>query len=86
VRPRRLLSVRLAGAAEGLERFLVEQPGVTNVHEAGGRVQFELDGGDEQQVAIVSRLVAAGFPVLEFSAHGAGLEDLFIEITEGRVQ
>jgi ABC-2 type transport system ATP-binding protein len=86
VRPRRLLSVRLAGAAEGLERFLVEQPGVTNVHEAGGRVQFELDGGDEHQVAIVSRLVAAGFPVLEFSAHGAGLEDLFIEITEGRVQ
>ena len=32
----------------------------------------------------VGRLVAAGFPVLEFSAHSAGLEDLFIEITEGR--
>jgi hypothetical protein len=24
--------------------------------------------------------------VLEFSAHSGGLEDLFIEITEGRVQ
>jgi ABC-2 type transport system ATP-binding protein len=86
VRSRRILSVRLAGRREGLERFLLEQPGVLNVHEAGDRVQFELGGGDDEQVALVGRLVAAGFPVLEFSAHSAGLEDLFIEITEGRVQ
>jgi hypothetical protein len=37
-------------------------------------------------VQLVNRLIGAGFPVLEFSAHSAGLEDLFIEITEGRVQ
>ena len=91
VRRRRILSVRLAGPAAalphgGVERFLLEQPGVVNVHEAGGRVQFEFAGGDADQVALVGRLVAAGFPVLEFSAHSAGLEDLFIEITEGRVQ
>jgi hypothetical protein len=35
---------------------------------------------------LVGRLVSAGFPVLEFSTHEAGLEDVFIEITEGRVQ
>ena len=38
------------------------------------------------QVELVGRLIGAGFPVLEFSAHDAGLEDLFIEITGGRVQ
>jgi hypothetical protein len=43
-------------------------------------------GGDDALVALVGRLVGAGFPVLEFSARSAGLEDLFIEITEGRVQ
>jgi ABC-2 type transport system ATP-binding protein len=86
LRPRRLLSVRLMAATDGIERFLLEQPGVTRVHENGGRVQFELEGGDREQVDLVSRLVAAGFPILEFSAHSAGLEDLFIEITEGRVQ
>jgi ABC-2 type transport system ATP-binding protein len=86
IRQRRILSVRLAGRHEGLERFLVEQPGVLNVHEAGGRVEFELTGGDDDQVLLVGRLVAAGFPVLEFSARNAGLEDLFIEITEGRPQ
>jgi len=101
VRRRRILSVRLAGTNlagtnltrtnltgtnEGLERFLLEQPGVTNIHEAGGRVQFEFGGADDDQVALVGRVIAAGFPVLEFSAESAGLEDLFIEITEGRVQ
>ena len=54
-------------------------PASSNVHEADGRLQFEFAGGDEEQVALVGRLVAAGFPVLEFSAHSAGLEDLFIE-------
>ena len=86
LRPRRRLSVRLAGASDRLERFLVEQPGVSNVHEAGPCIEFEFEGGDDEQVQLVSRLIAAGFPVLEFAAHSAGLEDLFIEITEGRVQ
>ena len=36
VRQRRILSVRLAGPTSGIERFLLEQPGVLNVHEAGG--------------------------------------------------
>jgi ABC-2 type transport system ATP-binding protein len=86
VRKRRILSVRLARPVEDLERFLLEQPGVAGVHEAGPRVQFEFAGDDDEQAALVGRLVAAGFPVLEFSAHAGGLEDLFLEITEGRVQ
>jgi ABC-2 type transport system ATP-binding protein len=85
-RPRRVLSVRLAGPSGGAERFLLEQPGVLNVHEANRRLQFEFTGGDDDQVALVGRMVAAGLPILEFNAEDAGLEDLFIEITEGRVQ
>jgi ABC-2 type transport system ATP-binding protein len=85
VRQRRVLSVRVAGSHEAAERFLLEQPGVVNVHEANRRLHFEFTGGDDDQASLVSRLVGAGVPVLEFSAHGAGLEDLFIEITEGRV-
>jgi ABC-2 type transport system ATP-binding protein len=86
VRRRRVLSVRLAGSPEAAERFLLEQPGVLHVQEVNRRLQFEFTGGDDEQVALVGRLVGAGFPILEVNAHGAGLEDLFIEITEGRVQ
>ena len=93
LRQRRTLSVRLAAPDPRLERFLLEQPGVVGVHEAGDVVsgfsrtlRFELDGDDQAQVQLVARLIAAGFPILEFTAHSAGLEDAFIEITKGRVQ
>ena len=86
LRPRRILLVRLAGSRDDLERFLLEQPGVLNAYEAAGRVQFEFEGGDDEQVALVARLIAAGFPILEFSARDLGLEELFLEITKGRVQ
>ena len=86
LRPRRTLSIRLAGNQDGLERFLLEQPGVLNAYEAGGRVQFEFEGGDDEQVALIGHVIAAGFRVLEFTAHNVGLEDLFLEITQGRVQ
>jgi ABC-2 type transport system ATP-binding protein len=86
LRERRTLSLRLAGRHDGVQRFLLEQPGVHNVHEAGGAVRFDLDGGDEEQAALLRRLIEAEFHLLEFSAHSADLEDLFIEITEGRVQ
>ena len=86
VKKRRQLWVRVAGALLPVERMLIEQPGVTNVHEAGDRLQFDFDGGDAEQVQLIGRRVAAGLPILEFTAHGADLEDLFIEITEGRLQ
>ena len=86
MRPRRVLNVRLAVPSEHFEPFLLEQPGVSNVHDAGGSLQFEFEGDDADQASLVGRLVTAGFAVLEFSAHSADLEDLFIEITEGRVQ
>jgi hypothetical protein len=50
------------------------------------RIQFELDGDDQAQVQLIARLVTASFPILEFTAHSADLEDVFIEITNGRVQ
>jgi ABC-2 type transport system ATP-binding protein len=86
LRPRRILSIRLAANQDGLERFLLEQPGVLNAYEAGGRVQFEFEGGDDEQVALIGHVIAAGFRVLEVTAHNVGLEDLFLEITQGRVQ
>jgi ABC-2 type transport system ATP-binding protein len=88
LRRHRILSLRLVSKTENVERFLFEQPGVLKVHEAGdpGRYQFEFEGDDQAQTVLLQRLISAGFPVLEFNAHDAGLEDLFMKITEGRVQ
>jgi ABC-2 type transport system ATP-binding protein len=88
MRSHRILSVRIAGQNDGVERFLREQPGVLKVHDSGdtGRIQFGFEGGDGEQAVLLRQLVNAGFSVLEFSAQEAGLEDLFMKITEGKIQ
>jgi ABC-2 type transport system ATP-binding protein len=86
IREHRVLSVRVAGTKDGAMRFLLEQPNVARVLDANDRLQVEFTGDDAAQVALLARLVTAGFPILEFNAEGAGLEDLFMKITAGNVQ
>ena len=86
MRPHRVLSVRFARQESGVERFLLEQPGVIKVHDVNGRFQFEFEGDDNAQASLLHRLLDAGLAVVEFNAHDAGLEDLFMKITTGRVQ
>jgi ABC-2 type transport system ATP-binding protein len=86
LRAHRVLSVRLSGPQDSAMRFLLEQPDVARVIDANDRLQIEFTGDDAAQVALLGRMVAAGFPVLEFNSEGAGLEDLFMKITAGKVQ
>jgi len=86
LKQQRVLAVRLAGGRDLAARFLLEQPGVLKVHDANDRLQFEFSGDDNEQAALLGRLVAAGFPVIEFNAESAGLEELFMKITAGSVQ
>lgn len=86
LREHRVLSVRLAGERESAMRFLLEQAGVVRVIDANDRLQLEFTGDDEAQVALLGSLVGRGFRILEFNTEGAGLEDLFMKITAGKVQ
>jgi len=86
LREHRILSVRLRGDRENAMKFLLEQPGVARVIDANDRLQLEFTGDDTAQVALLGKLVGAGFPVLEFNVEGAGLEDVFMRITAGKVQ
>jgi len=71
-------------------------PGEIGERLAGSRtVVVRLAGGEErrftvadetEQQALLGRLVAEGVPVLEFRQEGGGLEDLFLRVTEGKVQ
>src|SRR5688572_552053 len=86
LREHRVISVRLSGDRNGAMRFLLEQPSVAKVMDANDRLQVEFTGDDTSQVALLAALISAGFPILEFNTEGAGLEDLFMKITAGKVQ
>ena len=54
---------------------------------AGGEVQRFTVAGEHEQQALLRRLVVEeGLPVVEFRQEGTGLEELFLEVTEGTVQ
>ncbi|MEM0925990.1 MAG: ABC transporter ATP-binding protein [Planctomycetota bacterium] len=52
----------------------------------GQLIKFGFSGDLQEQAAIVSHLVSAGFSVAEVSAHKKSLEDVFLQVTEGLVQ
>ena len=52
----------------------------------GDVLTFSHAGGEENQARLLSQLVQAGFQVVEFSSKTKSLEDLFLHVTEGRVQ
>jgi ABC-2 type transport system ATP-binding protein len=53
---------------------------------AGGEEQTHIVASEEEQQALLRRLVAEGLPVVEYTETGAGLEDLFMQVTKGIVQ
>ena len=54
---------------------------------AGGEEQRYTVTGEEAQRELLRRLVVdEGLPVVEFREEGAGLEQLFMDVTEGKVQ
>jgi hypothetical protein len=54
---------------------------------AGGEEQTHVVASEDEQRALLQRLVAEdGLPVVEFVETGAGLEDLFMKVTKGIVQ
>lgn len=54
---------------------------------AGGEVRrFRVTGDHEQQALLHRLVVEEHLPVVEFRQEGTGLEELFMEVTEGTVQ
>lgn len=49
-------------------------------------VEVELKGNEAACSALLTGLVTAGYRVVEFRLHRAGLEDLFMNVTRGEVQ
>ena len=83
---RRRVEVKLVGPASEAVAALDGCDPVGEVLADGHHLSFELDGDDEVQATIISRLVEAGQRVIEVSSRKKSLEDVFLQVTEGLVQ
>ncbi|MBL8695963.1 MAG: ABC transporter ATP-binding protein [Planctomycetes bacterium] len=86
-RKRAAVFVRFLSAdAPQIERALLECPGVTSVRPERGGFLFDCSGSQEELAVILQRLVDSDLRPVEFAAREANLEELFLSLTEGKVQ
>jgi hypothetical protein len=78
--------VRTLEDAPRLERLLHELPGVERVRREGEGCVFEHLGGAEAQADVLAALVAAGLRPVEYTPRAMGLEEVFLTLTEGKLQ
>ena len=86
VRPKTQCFVRSLGPREDLERALRESAGVDGVRFDGAGLLFEYVGSDEGLSLVLAELVRRGLRPVEFAVRNQNLEDLFLALTEGKVQ
>lgn len=71
---------------EEITIWLSQREGVNELGRDGNAIHFSLQGGEAEQSQLLTLLIQAGFPILEFAAHTESLEDVFMKITTGAVQ
>ncbi|MEM7809961.1 MAG: ABC transporter ATP-binding protein [Planctomycetota bacterium] len=84
-----VITVRLAGGEDAVEaaaRWLAEQPHVSAIERAPGRVEFHYDPEESRRADLLAAMLAAGHRVADFHGRTETLEDAFMAITEGIVQ
>ncbi|MBY0228592.1 MAG: ABC transporter ATP-binding protein [Gemmataceae bacterium] len=82
----RTVVVRTMGDPAALHRKLLETPGVDKARLLDDHVEADVAGGEQECCDLLSALVAAGVPVVEFRPRKADLEQIFMNVTKGDVQ
>ena len=87
LRPHIDVLIELIARGQQLGSWLTDKPHVSHVQASDRVVRFQCANADPQaQVDLLRSIVAADFPVLEYSVESRSLEDVFLQITTGAVQ
>ncbi len=86
VQMRSTVRVRVLHDGERLQSWLMRREDIADVQIEGELFTFTHAGDRESEAALLKAMVEAGFAVMEFGAKHKSLEDVFLHVTEGRVQ
>ena len=87
LRPHIDVVIQLIERGAGLGQWLMSKPNVLKIQASDRTVRFQFATTDEaEQAELVTAIVTAGFPVLEYGTESRSLEDVFLQITTGAVQ
>lgn len=81
-----MVEIRLVGDLELAKNWLIARDDLHDVRMDGRRATFSHAGDEAAQAILLKEMVEAGLQVVEFRCRTKSLEDVFLEVTEGRVQ
>jgi ABC-2 type transport system ATP-binding protein len=83
---RSTVRVRLLSDITRLHSWLTTRNDIVEVRIDGDLATFNHSGNRESEARLLREIIEAGFLVVEFGARHKSLEDVFLHVTEGRVQ
>jgi ABC-2 type transport system ATP-binding protein len=83
---RRAVRIRVLGGAEAAVRVLTEHHHLDDIQLDGEELRFLHAGDIESDADLLKELIQAGIRVAAFGSANRTLEDIFMQVTEGRVQ
>ncbi|MGB7342655.1 MAG: ABC transporter ATP-binding protein [Pirellulaceae bacterium] len=90
LRKKHEIVVRVTGSCEKAQQVLSHNDSVKDLvaNDAGGYglMRFVIQGNESDQIAILRQLIHENVEVLEYSRRDESLEDVFLQVTQGRVQ
>ena len=86
VTTKQIIFARALTGPERLERALLELPHVSAARREREGVVFEYAGTQDDLAALLGQLAAAGLGLIEFAPQQVDLEDVFLSLTEGKLQ
>ncbi len=84
--PHRLVVIRPIDKINELYKHLLQAPKVEAVKIVGREIEVRIAGSDETCGDLVTNIIKSGFRLVDFHQRRAGLEDVFMTITKGKVQ
>ena len=84
--PVTVLRIVLLDRAEEAEKAARVYPDVDGVRLSGNEIEVDYRGDEAGRAALLRELVQAGHRVIQFSCKEQNLEDIFMQITTGKVQ
>jgi len=78
--------VRVLGGADSLAEWMQGREQFDNVRTDGELLNYTHWGDRQAEADTLKELIEAEFRIAEFGSHKVSLEDVFLEVTQGRVQ
>jgi ABC-2 type transport system ATP-binding protein len=81
-----VVRVRVLEGVERLKEWLTAHEHLADLRRDGNLLTFTHFGDRQSEAALLRAIINAGFVVVEYGARHQSLEDVFLRVTEGRVQ